>query len=86
MAMTNILAQLDAEIARLQQAKALLAASNGSIAPAIRRGRPAKTAVTAPVARSAKKKRNLSPEGRARITEAVKRRWAAQKAKSKSKA
>jgi hypothetical protein len=26
-----------------------------------------------------KKKRNLSPEGRKRIAEAVKRRWAAQK-------
>jgi len=84
--MKNILAELDAEIARLQQAKALLAASDGSAAPAIRRGRPAKTSVTAPTARPAKKKRNLSPEGRARIAEAVKRRWASQKAKQKNKA
>jgi hypothetical protein len=83
MTMKNILAELDAEIARLQQAKALLAASNGSVAPATRRGRPAKTAVTAPATKTAKKKRNLSPEGRARIAEAVKRRWAAQKAKAK---
>lgn len=83
MAMKNILAELDAEIARLQQGKALLAASNGSAPPAIRRGRPAKTAVVASVTKPGKKKRNLSPEGRARIAEAVKRRWATQKAKSK---
>jgi hypothetical protein len=31
----------------------------------------------------AKKKRNLFPEGRARIAEAVKRRWAKQKAATK---
>jgi hypothetical protein len=30
-----------------------------------------------------KKKRNLSPEGRARIVEATKRRWAAQKKAAK---
>jgi len=31
----------------------------------------------------AKKKRNLSPEGRARIAEAVRKRWAAQKRAAK---
>jgi len=37
-------------------------------------------AVAAPAVRkTAKKKRNLSPEGRRRIAEAVKRRWAEQK-------
>jgi nitrogen fixation protein FixH len=48
-------------------------------------GRPKKVvAVAAVVAKPAKtkkkKKRNLSPEGRKRIAEAVKKRWAAQKA------
>jgi hypothetical protein len=46
--------------------------------------KPAKkkaAAVVAPAAaKPAKKKRNISPEGRKRITEAVKKRWAAQKA------
>jgi hypothetical protein len=43
---------------------------------------PRKTApVALAVAKPAKKKkRNLSPEGRKRIAEAVKKRWAAQKA------
>jgi len=32
-----------------------------------------------PVVRKSSKKRNLTPEGRRRIAEAVKRRWAEQK-------
>jgi len=76
--MTEILALIDAEIASLQQARALIAGAASTI---VKRGpgRPPKTAV-APVA---KKKRNLSPEGRARIAAAVKARWAAQKKASK---
>jgi hypothetical protein len=66
--LTEILSQIDREIALLQQARALLA---GSAAQA------KKTAVSA--AKPAKKKRRLSPEGRRRIAEAVKRRWAEQK-------
>jgi len=85
MALKDILAQIDAEIARLQQAKSLLAASEVSIAPAPRRGRPKKYAELPAPTKATKKKRNLSPEGRARIAEAVKRRWASQKAKQKSK-
>jgi hypothetical protein len=42
---------------------------------------PKKTAAAPVAAKPAKKKkRNLSPEGRKRIAEAVKKRWAAQKA------
>jgi|HubBroStandDraft_5_1064220.scaffolds.fasta_scaffold502025_2 hypothetical protein len=75
MAIDDIIAQIDAEIAQLQQAKSLLTA-----APPLR---PKKLAAETPVSKSTKKKRNLSPEGRARIAEAVKRRWATQKAKVK---
>jgi hypothetical protein len=78
MALKDILSEIDAEIARLQQAKSLLA---GSGTPAAKRGWPKKSALAVSSAKPAKKKRNLSPEGRARIAEAVKRRWAAQKAK-----
>jgi hypothetical protein len=86
MDLKTILAELDAEITRLQQAKALLSSVNAPVIAAVRRGRR-KNAVASPApAKSAKKKRNLSPEGRARIAEAVKRRWAAQKAKAKGKA
>lgn len=80
MSIANILAKIDQEIAQLQQARSLLA---GSAAPAAKRGRPKKNAPAAPSAKPAKKKRNLTPEGRARIAEAVKKRWAAQKAKQK---
>jgi len=81
MGVAEILVSIDQEIAKLQQARALL---SGGAAPVAKRkaGRPRKTAaVAAPAAKPAKKKkRNLSPEGRKRIAEAVKRRWAAQKA------
>jgi len=69
---SNILAESDRQIAQLQQARAVL---SGGAAP------KAKKAPAAPAAkkRGRKKKRNLSPEGRKRIAEAVKRRWAEQK-------
>jgi hypothetical protein len=68
---SDILAQIDREIAQLQQARALLGGGN-AVAP--------KKAALAPVAKKTlKKKRNLTPEGRKRIAEAVKRRWAEQK-------
>ncbi len=73
MGVSEILVQIDREIAQLQQARALL---GGSPAPA------RKKAAAAPAAKKPgkkKKKRNLTPEGRKRIAEAVKRRWAEQK-------
>jgi hypothetical protein len=80
MAIKDLLAEIDAEIARLEQARSLLA-SNGE--SEIRRGRPKKTSEAAATVKPTKKKRNLTPEGRARIAAAVKRRWAAQKSKGK---
>ncbi len=86
MALKDIVAQIDEEIERLQQARSLLAVSGISVAlPVVRRGRPKKNAGTPMLSKPAKKKRNLTPEGRARIAEAVKRRWAAQKANKKGK-
>lgn len=73
MGVSDILLQIDREIAQLQQARALL--SGGSAVAA-----PRKAAAAAPAPKkAAKKKRNLTPEGRKRIAEAVKRRWAEQK-------
>jgi hypothetical protein len=62
---------------------------SGDPAPAAKRkaGRPRKTAVgviTAAARPAKKKKRNLSPEGRRRIAETVKKRWEAQKAAAAS--
>lgn len=74
MGVSEILAQIDREIAQLQQARALLSGTGA-----------AKTARTGSVGRpKKKKKRNLTPEGRRRIAEAVKRRWAEQKKKAAS--
>jgi hypothetical protein len=84
MVLNDIVAQIDEEIARLQHARSLLAASGISVAlPAVGRGRPKKDSGATAVSKPVKKKRNLSPDGRARIAEAVKRRWAKQKAKGK---
>jgi pyruvate/2-oxoglutarate dehydrogenase complex dihydrolipoamide acyltransferase (E2) component len=68
---SEILAQIDREIAQLQQARSLL---GGAAAPA-----PKKAAAARAAKKPVKKKRNLTPEGRKRIAEAVKRRWAEQK-------
>jgi hypothetical protein len=86
MALPEILASIDSEIAQLQKARALLVAA-GAPAAKKKAGRPRKvvTPIAAAPAKLAKKrKRNLSPEGRKRIAEAVKRRWAAQKKASSS--
>lgn len=72
MGVSDILAQIDREIAQLQQARALLA--GGAAAP-----KKEKTAAAPAAKKVAKKKRNLTPEGRKRIAEAVKRRWETQK-------
>lgn len=72
MGVSEILTQIDQEIAQLQHVRALLtdkataATKKTKTPPAV--AKPAK-----------KKKRNLSPEGRKRIAEAVKKRWAEQK-------
>jgi hypothetical protein len=68
---SEILEQIDGEIAQLQQARALL--GGGSTAS------PRKAAAAPAAKKTVKKKRNLTPEGRKRIAEAVKRRWAEQK-------
>jgi hypothetical protein len=91
MGVAEILATIDREIATLQQAKALL---TGSAEPVLKRkpGRPkkvvtvvSKKAATVAAKPAKKKKRNLSPEGRKAIAEAVKKRWAAQKAAAAAK-
>ncbi len=81
----NIIAEIDAKIGSLQQARAMLIGLNdGPVEVKPRRGRPkgstnaaraaAAAATTAP-SRVRRKKRILSPEGRKRIADAMKRRW-----------
>jgi hypothetical protein len=82
MATDSILAQIDAEIARLTQVRSLLA-STGKVSVKVTERITKQTArktKAAPVAK-AKKRRVLSPEARQRIADAQRKRWAAQKAK-----
>jgi len=75
MSIESILAEIDAEISRLTQVRSLLAGTRSGTSSSV--NKPAK----GPNKR--RKKRVLSPEARKRIAEAQRKRWAAQKAKSK---
>jgi len=80
----DILAAIDAEIATLEQAKALLSAS-GALVANRRPGRPAKAvSVVVPKVQKTRKHRKMSAEARERIRQAQIKRWAAQKGTSKA--
>jgi hypothetical protein len=70
MSLTEIIAELDAEIARLEQAKKLFSNERNA-------------RLGSPVANkgAGRRKRRLSPEARMGIAKAQRRRWAALKAK-----
>ncbi len=78
----KIVAEIDAKIASLQQARAVLVdLDDSAVIAKPRRGRPkgstnAAKAVTVKITKPVARKRNLSPEGRQRIADAMKRRWA----------
>jgi len=82
MEVSRILVEIDAQISKLQQARALLAGTSVAAATPAKRGpgRPKGTANVAAATpkKAAKKagKRNLSPDARKRIADAQKRRWA----------
>ena len=81
MQVSEILQEIDKEISRLQQVRALLAGDTAGGTPKLRRGRKKKAVASSPVAAktAGKTKRKLSPEGRKRIADAMKRRWAERK-------
>ena len=84
MDVTKILAEIDAKIASLQQARSAIASLESGETTGVvkaKRGRPKGSTNAAKPVKTTKKKRNLTPEGRKRIAEAMKRRWAAQRAK-----
>jgi hypothetical protein len=79
MGLSDILASIDREIARLQSARTVLSGIGTSVTKR-KAGRPRKTDTPIAAVKPDKPaKRNISPEGRKRIAEAVKRRWALQK-------
>jgi hypothetical protein len=84
MAFESLLNEIDAEISRLHQAKALLSGTNGHRSP----GRQAKVptpAKTATPVKASSAKRVLSPKARKAIGDAQRARWAKVKAEKKTK-
>jgi hypothetical protein len=79
MANKEVIAAIDKEIARLQQARTILAGEEEEEVTPRSRG-AAKQVVKKRVGRPAGTKRVLSAEARKRIADAQKKRWAAQKA------
>jgi hypothetical protein len=76
MDVSKILAEIDEKIASLQQARIAILQLNETGAVKPKRGRPKGSVNTKKPAKAKKRKRNLSPEGRKRIADAMKRRWA----------
>lgn len=70
MEVSRIIAEIDAQITKLQQARALLSGtlSGTGKGPGRPKGSTSKKTVS--------RKRRLSPEGRKRIADAMKKRWA----------
>ena len=80
MAIESIIAQIDEEIAKLTQIRALLATTGVA---AKKLALPKVKKAPAQAQTKGKKRRTLSPEARKRIADAQRKRWAAQKAKAK---
>lgn len=78
MEVSRILAEIDGQIEKLQKARAALVGIEDP--PARGRGRPRGSSNSpSPAPDKPASKRQLSPEGRKRIAEAMKRRWAERK-------
>jgi hypothetical protein len=84
---SRIIAEIDAQILKLQQARTLLAGTAARV-PSSRSGpgRPkgSKNTVAATPA-ATQRKRKLSPEGRKRIADAMKKRWADRRKQNNAK-
>jgi hypothetical protein len=87
---SSIIAEIDSQIAKLQQARDIISGVSSPSKTGARRGRPkgsknaaakasSKAAHKVQVATPAKTKRKLSPEGRKAIADAMKKRWAERK-------
>lgn len=75
MEVSRIIAEIDAQISKLQQARVLLSGAANSAGKRPGRPKGSKNAKAAAVS-AAPRKRKLSPEGRKRIADAMKKRWA----------
>lgn len=79
MEVSRIITEIDAQISKLQQARQLLAGVDEvkRTGPGRPKGSKNSSAAAKPAVTS--RKRKLSPEGRKRIADAMKRRWAERK-------
>ena len=84
MSVSEILASVDREIAMLKQVRAILVGT-AAATPAKKQVKVSNAAAKPGKKVATKKKRRLSPEGRKRIAEAVRRRWEAQRKAKNSK-
>jgi hypothetical protein len=75
MEVSRIIAEIDAQISKLQQARELLSGSVVKTGKGPGRPKGSKNS-KAVVATALPRKRKLSPEGRKRIADAMKKRWA----------
>ncbi len=73
MEVSRIIAEIDAQISKLQQARELL---SGTAVKAKGRGRPKGSKNVKTAVKAKPRKRKISAEGRKRIAEAMKKRWA----------
>lgn len=83
MEVSDIISEIDVQIQKLQQARDLLAGNDEGVRRGPGRPKGSKS-VSAAAASGPIKKRKLSVEGRKRIAEAMKRRWA-ERAKANAK-
>lgn len=81
MQVNQILSEIDNEIARLQQARNILAGGTG----AATRGRRGASAAAKPAKKKKAGRRRMSAEARKRLSEALKARWAERKKRATSK-
>ncbi len=79
MEVSRIIAEIDAQISKLQQARQLLAGADVVKRNGPGRPKGSKNAPASAATETGKRKRKLTPEGRKRIADAMKRRWAERK-------
>jgi hypothetical protein len=81
----RLVQEIDSEISRLQQARALLTGEPTKRSPGRPKAAPTPVHKTAAAPKKGTRKRRLSPEGRKRIADAMRKRWAERKKQQGSK-
>jgi hypothetical protein len=76
MDVSHLLSEIDAKIASLQTARSAILSINSDAPTTPVKGKRGRPKGSKNAAKSAPRKRNLTPEGRKRIADAMKRRWA----------